>query len=416
MSNSIMKKYNPNNYLKLQYNNNLPMFFLAIYPILRIYLFLPGISCGDMVFLWLICHKLFVNNGKISLSYPTYYILCWVYMALSYLLISYFKPTAFIPGGWSFFMYSIIFGFVVSRFDYIAFKKYYRIIFVISFIIFIFQEIMFFYLGYRFHALLPFGKLLDGYSMKDMISDQMIEPRSSSFFREPAHFAQFVLPLLVMELFDSDGLGKFLNKYAFIIILLLLFLKSGNGIIGLIFVLGVKSLHYLYYKRMRFKIIKIIIASIFLAIPIVYYMKTESAKLMVFRSSELQNDEDSGSYIRIYRGYALYKELPIYNKLFGISEDDLVRMIPKTSISYLFTGERTNDVYCNCIQTILIYSGFLGLLFMILVYYHLFKFTRVMGRTSILLLIVISLIASIYNSYLMLFCTCLAEYNKKLKK
>ena len=377
------------------------MFYLALYPILRIYLFLPGLSWGDMLFFWLIAAELYRKKGKIRLSYPQYYKAYWIYIACSYLVVSYFKPAAFIPGGWSFFIYSIILGYVILKFDYEAFKKYYRFVFVISLVIFLLQEIMFYSLGYRFHALLPFGRLLDGFSMSELIVEHQTGLRSSSFFREPAHLAQYVLPLLIMELFDHEGRDKICNKYAVAIVLMLLFLRSGNGMLGLLIVLAIKFAHYIYSKEIKYKVFKIIIAGGILVIPIMYYMGTEAAQLMVFRSAELQNEEESASYIRIYRGYALYGELPAINKLIGINEDDLVERIPKTSISYLFTGERISDVYCNCIQYILIYSGFLGFLFVALVYFKLFKNARIMGRTSILLLFTISLVASIYNSYLM---------------
>ena len=56
---------------------------------------------------------------------------------------------------------------------------------------------------------------------------------------------------------------------------------------------------------------------------------TEVGSAMLERTNELENDDSAASYIRVYRGYALYSELPLANQLFGINDDRLMQVIPQ---------------------------------------------------------------------------------------
>lgn len=394
----------------------LSMLFLALYPILNIYtFFVPGVSWGTVAIGWLIGVELYKKRGKVSFEYPRGYSLYWIYLTISYIFLSSFKLASFVPGGVSFFLYSVVLGYAIAHFNYFYFKRYYWFVFFVSAIILCFQEIQYLFMGYRFHVLFVYGSLLDGTSLPELISEHVFGSRSSSFFREPAHFAQYILPLLAMELFDHKSVKKILTYRSLFIIVILLLLRSGNGIVGLLLLLFVKILHYLYCSEIKNKIFKLIILAGIISLPLVYYARTEAAQHLLFRSNELQYDENGASFARIYRGYALFEELPLLNKTFGISEDNLVSIIPKTKVSFMFSGERQSDVYCNCVQFILIYTGIIGLCFVFSIYYHIYKCSTVLGKSLIAVLVLLSFIASIYNSYIMLFTTCVAMYDQKTK-
>lgn len=390
------------------------MLLLVLYPIIGVYSFpfLFG-SWGDFLFIVLIILDFIRNQRKIIFGLPMHYGFYWGYLSISYLVLSHFKPASFIPGGLSFFVFSLILGYVIKYFDYRSFKKYYRVVFFITALIFMLQELSYIIVGHRFSMLLPYGTVVGGTPVTEIIQQNISGDRSSSIFREPAHFAQFVLPLLAMELFDKEGIGRKMNKYALIIILLLLFLRSGNGIAGLLVLTVFKLANVILYEKNQYKLIGIIFFSTFVVIGMSYYMSTETGELLLYRTQELSVDENSNSFIRLYRGYYVYNILPPANKVFGISPDDLPSVIKNSSVSFLFSGE--NDTYYNGIHYVLLYSGIIGLLLILLVYLGLFRHNSPLGKSVVLLLLGMALVAGVYGSYTMLCCTSLSESEKRLR-
>lgn len=391
--------------------SNRIMLVLAWFPILNIYSTPFVFSWGEFLFLLLMVWSFF-NGDKALLSFPRKYIILWAYVAITYIVLSLsnLRLGVLIPGGFSFCLYSVILGFVIAHFDLNSFKRYYRAVFIVAFVILIFQEFTANIMGYRFSALLPFGTLTDGQPISDLINEQL-NPRtnrSCSLFREPAHMAQYVIPLLAMEL-CGDKKKRLVSPMAFAIIASLLLLRSGNGFLGMIVILLVRLIHYVLKENVKHKFLILATTAVVAGSAITYYLSTEMGGSVAERSVEIENDEDAGSYIRIFRGYRLYEEMPLTNKLIGATQNDLISIIPKTSVSFLFKGELQYDLYFNGLQAILLFNGLIGLLLFILVYVGIYKKTTIAGKASILALLAISFVGATYLSYFMLFVTFIAE-------
>lgn len=400
--------------------NKITMWILALYPILWIYQSPLFFNWGDLLLIILMLFKLFKYKKNI-LIFPSGYFLYWGYLAISFVLLTLmtvgFKAGMIIPGGFSFFIFSIIIGFLVPCFDIDIYRKCFRKIFIISVIIFVAQEVMFANLGYRFAALLPFGKLYDGTSTQTLIYDQIYYYRSSSFFREPAHYAQFLLLLLAIELFNRDSINKLFTKYALFIIVILLILRSGNGFIGIIFLCLIKFLYFMFYVShksisLMHKLFILSISVITIIFSVLYYINTEVGQNTMSRVSEMENNQDALSYIRIYRGFALYSEMPFINKLIGMTNNSLISFIPQTSLSILFRGDNIqSDLYFNGIQNILISSGFLGLLLFFTVYLKLLRGNDILSKIIILLFLILSFLSQTFLSHIMIIATVISTYS-----
>ena len=156
------------------------------------------------------------------------------------------------------------------------------------------------------------------FSYNELVLFHLRAERPSAFFMEPAYFAQYLLCLLTLELFGSSN-NKYYNKSIILgIVVLLLLIRSGCGITGLAFLILIKLVSIFPALSLQKKIFY----TIFL-LPLFYfgihsYTSSEAGSQLVDRKSEisLENSESSGS-IRMLRGYVVYDNLPVSNKIFG---------------------------------------------------------------------------------------------------
>ena len=394
------------------------MLVLAWFPILNIYKSPLILGYGSFLLL-LLCFLAFIKEHDIKriMALPKKYYFFWAWCAIAYFIscLPQIKIGAFIPGGFFFFVFTICIGFLVKFFDIKDFKRHTEIVVVITGVVLILQELLYFTTGSRFVAILPFGQLTDDIPVSELIADQMSLTRSCSLFREPAHYAQYLLPLLCLELFSKENREKFFTPYSLFLLVLLIILRSGNGFVGLIFLYAVKVLAYL--KRAKRGVV---ILTAIIAVPLCYYavssyISTEVGASMLERSSELENDDSAASYIRVYRGYALYSELPDVNKIIGVNDENLMRIIPRTSIAYLFKGEEQYDLYMNGVQSVLIHYGLIGFLLCVWLYITLLKGSKLMPKMQVWLFLLLSLLGQTFLASIMLFSTLLVITDKKDK-
>lgn len=385
---------------------NLAMLLLAWYPILDIYKSPLLLGYGRLLVLLLCIVSFFTSGGDLlKLNLPRQYYVYWMWCAFAYFIsfLPQIEITALIPGGLDLVLFSIILNFYLSVFDVDAFKKHLKVVVIIAGVILVIQELMYFTSGSRFIALLPSGELVDRLPMHDLIDAQMRAKRSCSLFREPAHFAQFLLPVLCLEIFSEKNKEKLFTPYELFIILILVLLRSGNGFVGLIVLYGVKGVSYFKNVKMGEKIFMLFVSLPLLTYAVNTYISTEAGMDMLERSEELENDDSAASYIRVYRGYALYSELPFENKILGINNDNLMKIIPHTTISYLFNGEAVHDLYMNGIQMVLVHNGLIGLLICIWMFISIGKRRTIQGKMQLMLLLTLALLGQIYLSYTMLY-------------
>ena len=228
-------------------------------------------------------------------------------------------------------------------------KKYYFRLVPICCVFFILQEVSFYLTGRRISGLTTL--LPNIYGMDGYVQKLRVAPRSASFFLEPSYFAQFLFPYIAVMLFSNTKKGV---KNALMVSLIMLMIRSGNGII----LLGIIWMLWFVLSRMTIfnKIAMCVL--VFITGALMFLVNSESALALFSRTSEITNvsnsfggDGESSGFIRFFRGYYLFADMPLMNKLFG-ADDALVTSMMRKSI---FLWNR--DIFMNGIQTLLIYNG-----------------------------------------------------------
>lgn len=307
------------------------------------------------------------------------------------------------------------------------FIKAYRYIACICIIFFFIQEISFHSSGIRIPGIMPFLPIaLDVESISDLLIYYTSESeRSTSFFSEPAHFAQFLLPLLAIELLAFKQIKW---KNVFIIVITLLLTQSGNAIWGLS-VIGIAFILRTTYNRAipLFKRLLVIGAfTMITGVSLYVYANSDMGQKLLQRSETIKmgNDMDhaSSGFIRIWRGYYIFEEFDTIYKFIGNGNPDYLTSKINTSYVSVFFDE--NDRYLNGIQSFLINTGYIGLLIFSIFIFKLWRKTNRCGKTLLAIMIVISCIASTFFNPIMVIPmviasampshTTLKEYNHKI--
>ena len=384
-------------------DKKIAMLLLSIYPLLYYYTGPANLSYGHYLLFIYITFLIIKYNSYRILTFPISFFMVWGMATISiWYNSSDLKISYFIPGGVNFCSWAVFFGFTSYFFSLNYLRKYMRIIFLVSSVIFILQIIAS-NVGRPFCAVLPLSSHI---SYGDLSFDQLVQihisrDRYSSLFMEPAYFAQYLIVHLCIELFSDESSNKIFNKYSILIIIVLLLMRSGSGYIGVFSLLFMKLMVYLSNKRIVWRI-----GFVLLMAPVVYYALSNYAETEIgidvySRTTEIGEDGTSG-YIRIVQGFIVYDYLPIENKIFGISDEQLyslnVPFLNKDDSSFLFNG----------IQMILIKTGLFGLVLFILFYVNLFRNNKNLARVSVLLLLLLSCIEQTYLMPLMLILTTIS--------
>lgn len=294
-------------------------------------------------------------------------------------------------------------------------KKYYRILVCLVCLVFVLQEVMYMGLGYRFSALIPFFDVrYKDLTMSSFMSYQMYYPRSSTFFLEPSHQAQFLLPYLAMALGENSS-GLSFKRYIepILITLVLFFLQSGCGIVGaafiwLFYILGIKL-------SKRKKIIFIIISLLVAAYTINYISSTEIGNKLMNRTSELESggDYERSGTIRIFRGFYVYGAMDFIQQLFGVGTGGSVDVIEHSPfLAMFFRSER----YLNNIQMLLVGFGIVGTVIFFRHFIRLYKNNLLSGKLALIAFLSLCFLESFFMTpKMILFFIIAYSYKKKFE-
>ena len=356
------------------------MVCLALYPVLYSYMNSFSMNYGEVFFIALLPMILLMAKTYKIIRLPSSYYLFWFYVALLLIIDSgEFKITYLIPGGIAFTLFSLLLG-VTSKF--LDVKHLYNImkcIFIAASIVFILQSLGLMPSEYSICFILPISDHL-AYSNVDYDALMALREhgtRPASIFLEPAYFAIYSCIFLILELFYKAGENRLFTKFSLLIILQLLFLRSGCALLGLGTVLLVKSIFYLKYSKRS--IGYFVLAIPFFLIAIYYYFSSEIGSELLERTQEFSTEGSSG-YQRVFQGYFIYDYLPSFNKIFGISTTKLSNMyIPFLSVR----SDGEVSMFTNGFFTLLIRTGIVGFLLFVYTYIRIYKSTNNMGKASL---------------------------------
>lgn len=275
------------------------------------------------------------------------------------------------------------------------FISLYKKIAYLSVIFLIIQKLLLITTGLKISGIAEFlpldmGKDIDASLFYDYYVGET--SRLSSFFSEPALYVQYVLPLLVIELFSAKKFKGWLKVG--LIFISILWTESGNGLLVLIIVFISYIIHYIISGGT----LKIIIVPVILAGALMFgqrYINTESGEKLLERQTELDSGiEASSGFVRILRGYYVYEEYSPLEKLIGIN--NLSKQVEKINTCKAAHTFGEDDYYANTFQKFLLNTGLIGAILFFVIMAYLFRDNTPVGRTIVLVYTGLSFIAASY--------------------
>lgn len=379
--------------------NKIIGFLLALYPVLCIYAspFLIG-SLGLLIMYLVITPLLLADVKKTIFCDKT------VSSYLLFLLYTILITIVWKGLGGNDFISYIINGFVIIMLlherGYLCYfvRLYVFLAFVFS-IFLIIQFVAFYVFKNPINGILTFLPTVLQESSSMRVYDYMYVARISSVFLEPSHFALYVIPALVIVVWDLGIVVKRKLLFIVIAILAILMSTSGNGMV-LLFIVGI--LYYFEKANKRKFIIATLVASIVVVGGI--YLASNSEIISYTADALLSSngyDENSKSYYRVERGFELYADLPLQTEVFGVgfrNAESACReyyhdVLKKYSIGYV------NFEYFNTVAAILIYFGIIGFSLIFSFFATVWKQTSKLGEKAMIIVMVAScLSSSIFNT------------------
>lgn len=386
-------------------NCNFPMFLLAAFPILDYYYFgMSNFTFANISSILLFIYTLLKGKFRFN-KVPKSYYMYWAYSALQiYLIAGIGGWSDYIPGGVLFAIFSLCVFAYASYFNIYLLRKSMRLIFIVSSILWFYQNIIWFTTHVKISTFLPLtDSILTNHMTyneltrwQNEIGGELIE-RFSSLFTEPSHFAQYSLMLLCIELFIGDNKNKLYTKFSVIIIIMLILMQSGAGMMGIGFIAIVKLLYILLVTRRKKYYFYLALLVPLFVIGVRWYLNSQAGSYISARTEQLDYTNEtstSSGFVRLYFGWYKYGELSPVQKLLGTS---------RTAI-----GEMREGGFFNGVTNILCSQGLIGLLLLIVFYVKTCKKKVPYSGVTSLYLLFISLIASTYLGGLMLISAAIA--------
>jgi hypothetical protein len=376
-------------------------FLIVIYPIISIYGY-AFINFGAILFLILILIS--VKDYGIKTAYPKYILSFFIYLVFTRFIWAIFIDISDIIS-LNVLIFILILGFGNRYFSFKYFVFLYRIVALIACIYFILQEVTYSYNGYAISGILPGVPLI--FDAEIDLRDFLIKyHRQSSFFREPSYFAQFLLPLLILELFEFRK-SRISSLNSLFITIIIILTASGCGFAGLI-VIWPTWLFFEFRSKVNFK--NIFILTVIVSTISIYGYESITDRIEGVTEA---NIESTSSFQRVYRGYFIFNEYNFMEKIFGINNPKAQKeKVDQSGLRNLFG----NELYYNGIQSILINTGLIGLILILISYINLWKTKSTTVKVLVVTLVVQSLIEAIFiNASMLMYLTIINALHIKYK-
>lgn len=399
---------------KKKYSSVIVAILLLLYPLLYTYGW--GFFSFGFLFAIFLMVKFWFQNGCLCLNYPKSLFLYVGYFLVARMVYATSLTTFIAPSTTSMIIVLGFFLFCLKNIDLNIFLKLYRLIAFVCIAFWLFQEFMYYTAGFRISGVITSLPLtlggVDGVDVDVWKEANMNSVRSSSFFSESAYFAQFMLPLLALEVFYVSNRKSYFR--AIIMVIVLVALQSGNALFGLV-VFILCFIKYVYSK-MNIIVFVCFIFSISLvgliASPLL--LKTEQGEKLMLRQEQLESDQNKNSsgFLRIWRGYFVYTSLNAKEQLFGLNNKEILkRRIASSPVSFTFKSE--NDLYFNAIHSILLQTGMIGLILFFIFIIWLWRGNNLTGKCVLLTLCILCGMESILFTHTMLLYLVISLLMKK---
>ena len=361
--------------------------------------FMPFITFGEVALLFA-CVVLLVSTEKFYLNIPTgigIFIAYSIVISFSVSIVLNSFEDALFRIVRDLFYWILIVAFGHNFFDFTMFRKGVKI-FCLLLSAFIFLQVGVYYLtGFLVPGLLP-GGMIDSSTNGQAVYDHILfwvghagYLKPNGFLSEASHSAQCLFIGAIFVLYDgrkmSEHYGKLLTILFFLAASVLTF--SASAVIYCVFV-GVLVLMNII-KENYAKGFATILIIIFLGIAVLLNMGLVSIVNRVLNAFAGGAD-DGSAFIRIYKGFEVWGNLPGLYKFFGIGFGNYV------AVSNTYLGIELESEFMSTFSYLLVSTGIIGVFVILAVFVKLFIKCDVGGRVMIIALFVMSMAASVYST------------------
>ena len=203
-----------------------------------------------------------------------------------------------------------------------------------------------------------------------------------SLFSERSHFCEYLIPFVGICLY-SNLVKKYRLSKAIIVTFCIVLTVSGNGIV----IVAVEWLLYFgfyVYKKSSGKRVALIVCGLLLLFFTYYVLSQISEYSNMF--DILFINESTGKWAaskadyRVYRGFDIFSQLPVFNMIVGTGYNHAHLFSLKYNIVSVFDRSTQAYEYFSSVTQMLIYSGIIGIVLFSIHFIHFFKESSKAGR------------------------------------
>lgn len=232
-------------------------------------------------------------------------------------------------------------------------------------------------------------------------------------FVEPAYAAVFLLPSLCFTIYNCTKCKTYVKEY-FVIAISILLTSSFQGVVLVIFLTGILLKKILFSFKRNKQTLFFIMVCIILGIFIIGTFRDDALAKYKYRMDILLGNSfvpGSSVALRVYRGYAVFNELPFVNKVIGVGVGNIGEFVMAHNIKTIYDAQTINELtvaYVNGFSSILISYGILGCGLYIAWFLMLFYKIKGAYRLCALLLFILSFggdgsLLSLFGSFYVFF-------------
>jgi hypothetical protein len=254
---------------------NLRSFFLALIPVLGIYVILPGVTLDVLILVVLLMMEIVVLKGDIVVNYKIVILFTVLFFCnvIAYLFSTNAVQSIFINNSIQMISFAVLLCYYIQQPVNSVFIKTLQYVGVFASFFVFFQFVSFWVFNKSITLFLPLNTSVE--DLTDLVS--ITYGRPNSIFLEPAHYAIFILPIFFYSLINKKYTLSFIYFFG------LLFSTSTTGFAISIIIL---LYHFVFQKRN----IKLMLLLTLLAVSLLFITDLSS---LIFDSNIEKLDANS---------------------------------------------------------------------------------------------------------------------------
>lgn len=184
--------------------------------------------------------------------------------------------------------------------------------------------------------------------------------RFSSVFLEPAHLCNYIAPILIITLIGIQTSNKKHDIFLSVVYsIAIIMAQSSTGFVYLCFAWGMWFLSNRHKENKLY--LKIFVFIVLAALAFIIWNNFDWLKFSIDHLLELDGTSITSGNFRLLRGFAIYGQLSMPLKLFGVGAGMHAQSILKFNIRTIYDGLHIGQEYMSALSQICVMSGLVGI-------------------------------------------------------